>query len=59
MNLVECFDPASASCAILKSCRLRGALSRALTAYPAVLDEYTLADLTARHPALERLLMPA
>jgi Rrf2 family nitric oxide-sensitive transcriptional repressor len=59
MTMVECFDPASTGCAIVKSCRLRGALSRALGAYLAVLDEYTLADLTARHPALERLLLPA
>jgi Rrf2 family nitric oxide-sensitive transcriptional repressor len=57
--LVECFNPASNTCAIIKACRLRGALSRALSAYLAVLDEYTLADLTARNPALERILMPA
>ena len=42
-----------------QACRLRGVLARALNAYLAVLDEYTLADLTARHPALERLLLPA
>jgi len=57
-TLVECFDPATNRCAIAKSCRLRGALSRALGAYLAVLDEYTLADLTRRHPALERVLAP-
>jgi Rrf2 family nitric oxide-sensitive transcriptional repressor len=57
-KLVECFDPANNQCAIIKPCRLRGALSRALDAYLAVLDEYTLADLTRRHPALERVLMP-
>ena len=38
------------------ACRLRGALSRALNAYFAVLDEYTLADLTGRHPVLARIL---
>lgn len=59
MNMVECFAAGNTSCAILKACRLRGALSRALSAYLAVLDEYTLADLTARNPALERILMPA
>jgi len=59
LALVECFTPASNTCAIIKACRLRGALSRALGAYLAVLDEYTLADLTAHNPALERILMPA
>jgi len=58
-NIVECFDPATNTCSIIKPCRLKGVLSRALNAYLAVLDEYTLADLTARHPALERLLIPA
>ena len=58
-NIVECFDPATNTCAIIKPCRLKGALSRALNAYLAVLDEYTLGDLTARNPALERLLIPA
>jgi Rrf2 family nitric oxide-sensitive transcriptional repressor len=56
--IVECFDPATNTCSIIKHCRLRGALSRALGAYLTVLDEYTLADLTARNPALERLLAP-
>ena len=58
-TIVECFDPATNTCAITKPCRLRGVLSRALNAYLAVLDEYTLADLTVRHPALERLLAMA
>jgi len=58
-TMVECFDPATNTCAIIKPCRLRGVLSRALNAYLAVLDEYTLADLTVRHPALERLLSVA
>ena len=57
-NIVECFDLATNTCSIIKPCRLKGALSRALNAYLAVLDEYTLADLTARNPALERLLVP-
>lgn len=56
---VECFDPASNSCVISGPCRLKGVLNRALKAYFAVLDEYTLADLTAKHPALSRLLIPA
>jgi Rrf2 family nitric oxide-sensitive transcriptional repressor len=55
-NLVECFDADSNGCVIAGACRLRGALSRALNAYFAVLDEYTLADLTGRHPVLARIL---
>ena len=58
MNMVECFAAGHSSCIIMRSCRLKGALSRALNAYLAVLDEYTLADLTARNPALEKLLVP-
>ena len=58
-TMVECFDPASNSCAITRACRLKGVLAKALNAYLAVLDEYTLADLTEKHPALSRLLLPA
>lgn len=58
-TMVECFDPASNTCAIARPCRLRGMLSRALDAYLGVLDEYTLANLTERHPALSRILLSA
>jgi Rrf2 family nitric oxide-sensitive transcriptional repressor len=58
-TMVECFDRKTNSCAISGPCRLRGALSRALNAYFAVLGEYTLADLAAPHPALARLLLNA
>jgi Rrf2 family nitric oxide-sensitive transcriptional repressor len=55
-TMVECFDPAANQCVITGPCRLRGALSRALKAYFAVLDEYTLADLAGRNPVLARVL---
>jgi Rrf2 family nitric oxide-sensitive transcriptional repressor len=55
----ECFDAASNQCAITGPCRLKGVLARAMGAFFAVLDEYTLADLTARNPALKQLLEPA
>lgn len=58
-TMVECFDPKTDRCVITGPCRLRGALSRALKAYFAVLDEYTLADLAVRHPGLTRLLEKA
>jgi Rrf2 family nitric oxide-sensitive transcriptional repressor len=56
-TMVECFDAKTNSCAITGPCRLRGALSKALKSYFAVLDEYTLADLAAPHPALARVLL--
>jgi len=55
-TMVECFDPKANQCVITGPCRLRGALSRALKAYFAVLDEYTLADLAGQNPVLARIL---
>jgi Rrf2 family nitric oxide-sensitive transcriptional repressor len=57
--LVECFSSESSRCAVTGACRLQGALTRALKAYLAVLDEYTLADLVANRATLTRLLLPA
>ena len=57
--LVECFVPGADGCRITGACRLKGALNDALKAYLAVLDNYTLADLTERNRALARLLVPA
>jgi len=56
-TMVECFDSATNSCAITHTCRLRGVLSKALNAYLAVLDEYTLADLIEKNPNLSRVLL--
>jgi Rrf2 family nitric oxide-sensitive transcriptional repressor len=58
-TMVECFDPKTNTCVISGPCRLRGALARALQAYLSVLDEYTLADLTQKHPVLSRMLKTA
>ena len=57
--LVECFADHSNACVITGPCRLRGALSRALKAYLAVLDEYSLADLAGNEAALTRVLLKA
>jgi Rrf2 family nitric oxide-sensitive transcriptional repressor len=60
LALVECFG--GAACAITSACRLRQALGEALSAFLAVLDRYTLADLLAggAAPDLARLLgLPA
>src|SRR6185437_5035529 len=56
-TMVECFNPKTNTCTITGPCRLRGALSRALKAYFAVLDEYTLADLAMPNPMLARVLL--
>lgn len=48
--LVECFGAGNA-CLITPSCRLKGILGRALAAFLAEMDRYTLADL-AVNPAL-------
>ena len=58
-TMVECFDPTTNSCAIIRPCRLRGVLRKALDAYFAVLDEFTLADLTQGNPLLSRTLLSA
>jgi len=58
-TMVECFDPATNSCAIIRPCRLRGILRRAFDAYFVVLDQFTLADLTQGNPLLSRTLLSA
>lgn len=57
LNLVECFDPVNNQCPIAPACALAPALDEALSAFFAVLDRYTLADLTAKPRSLTRLLI--
>ncbi|TJY58845.1 Rrf2 family transcriptional regulator [Sinimarinibacterium sp. CAU 1509] len=45
--IVECFDPATDTCAISKACRLRMVLNEATQAFLNVLDRYSLADMVA------------
>ena len=49
-RLVECFDPKTNQCTLSPSCRLKGLLSDALSAYFEALDSVTLAELAT--PAL-------
>lgn len=56
--MVECFDPAENTCCIVRACRLKGILGEALKAYLAVLDKYTLADITRYNAPLARALLP-
>ncbi|MCK7546574.1 RrF2 family transcriptional regulator [Marinobacter koreensis] len=60
LNIVECFSSKNA-CRITPVCGLKSMLGEALTAFLAVLDKYTLADVIQdRHrPQLLRLLQIA
>jgi Rrf2 family nitric oxide-sensitive transcriptional repressor len=51
-----CFAHDAPPCTIERACRLRGVLAQAVDAFYAVLDQCTLADLTASPRALSRLL---
>jgi len=54
--LVECFARETSDCRIEQPCLLRGAFEKAVQAFYAVLDTYTLADLLENRSALVRLL---
>lgn len=47
LNLVECFDPATNTCPIVKACGLKAHLRDALEAFLSDLNRHTLADLLA------------
>jgi|SRR5450631_2472190 Rrf2 family nitric oxide-sensitive transcriptional repressor len=51
-----CFGSAPKRCSIVRICRLRGVLQEAVDAFYAVLDCYTLADLTQNRSALAKVL---
>jgi Rrf2 family nitric oxide-sensitive transcriptional repressor len=44
MNLVECFDPKTNQCRIIKDCYLKAILFESRMAFLAVLDRFSLAD---------------
>ncbi len=56
-KLVECFDRDNSDCRIESACVLRGLLGQALEAFFRSLDAYTLADLIAPKPRLEKMLV--
>jgi Rrf2 family nitric oxide-sensitive transcriptional repressor len=45
MDLLECFNPKTDNCVISRTCRLKSVLFDGRSAFMAVLDKYTLADL--------------
>ena len=55
--LVECYLPDN-TCGITCGCRLPPILNRMMRAMFAVLDDYTLADITVTPAALEQLPLP-
>lgn len=57
MALTPCLQQIATPCAIVPACLLKGALEEARAAFMRVLDDYTLADLTAAPaPSLRTLL---
>ena len=59
MRLVECFNPVTNTCPIAAACALPAILDEALSAFIAVLDRYTLADLLEPRAALWTVLRVA
>lgn len=58
--LVDCFERGAApDCRIERVCALKHALAKALEAFLATLDGYTLADLLGRVRPLARILIPS
>jgi Rrf2 family nitric oxide-sensitive transcriptional repressor len=53
----ECFSPDGGACVITHGCRLKGVLGEAVGAFYAVLDHYTLADLSRNRQTLAKVLM--
>lgn len=54
----ECFVSTGSTCVITRACHLRGVFAEAVDAFQAVLDRYTLADITFNQAALVRILHP-
>lgn len=52
----ECFAAEESTCAIVSCCRLKGVLGEAVKAFYAVLDRYTLADITRNSRELTSIL---
>lgn len=54
--LVECQRPDGGTCVISPACRLQGIVGKAVEAFLAVFDAYTLADIVANRTLLAALL---
>lgn len=45
--LIECFDPATNTCPLIRCCSLKGVLAEAMNAFYTSLDRHTLQDLVS------------
>jgi Rrf2 family nitric oxide-sensitive transcriptional repressor len=54
--VAECLGETGGDCCLAPSCRLKGVLGEAITAFYGVLDRYTLADLVSNRQQLARIL---
>lgn len=54
--LVECFQDGKSECLITPACKLKGVMHEAMATFLAVLDQYTIHNLTMRNPDLKILL---
>ena len=54
--VAECFGDHAGDCCIAPTCRLRGVLLEAVTAFHAALDRYTLADVVSNRDQLAKVL---
>ncbi|MBD5779598.1 Rrf2 family transcriptional regulator [Pelagicoccus sp. NFK12] len=54
--LVECFDPESNTCCIIKSCALKGVLKKAERAFYSELDQHSLQNLLRNRKGLKLAL---
>jgi Rrf2 family transcriptional regulator, iron-responsive regulator len=54
--MAECFENDAAECPLIDSCSLNAALYKALNAFFAVLQDYTIEDLVSDRPQMRSLL---
>ena len=52
----ECFGPEPDRCVIARTCRLKAVLKQAASAFYAVLDDYTLADIVRNRTMIAEIL---
>jgi len=52
LDLVECFNPEKNTCPLIGACKLSAEIQRATRAFMAVLDELTIADISANRDEL-------
>jgi Rrf2 family iron-responsive transcriptional regulator len=55
-SMAECFDNDASECPLIDSCGLNSALREALSAFFAVLEKHTIADLVAGRPNMRHAL---